>query len=89
MRPICNPGPNELSESTFGYGYQWWIPPEPAGDFLAIGIYNQFIYVDPQHQIVIAQSAAYPDYKRNGAEKSLEAIAVFRAIAAQTNARHC
>ena len=87
--PHLQPGPNERSESTFGYGYQWWIPPEPAGDFLAIGIYNQFIYVDPQHQIVIAQSAAYPDYKRNGAEKSLEAIAVFRAIAAQTNARHC
>lgn len=81
--PHLQPGENVLSDSTFGYGYQWWIPPERADDFLAIGIYNQFIYVNPRHRVVIAQSAAYPDYERDGAEKSHEAIAVFRTIAAQ------
>lgn len=81
--PHLQPGTNDRSDSTFGYGYQWWVPPEPEGDFLAIGIYNQFIYVHPHHRVVIAQSSAYPDYKRDGAEKALEAIAVFRAIAAQ------
>ena len=81
--PHLQPGENELSDSTYGYGYQWWIPPEPEGDFLAIGIYNQYIYVNPRHKVVIAQNAAYPDYNIDGAEKTHEAIAVFRAIAAQ------
>ena len=33
--------------------------------------------------VVSAQSAAYPDYERDGTDKSHEAIAVFRTIAAQ------
>ena len=77
LRPGCRP----TSDSVLGYGFQWWIPPEPEGDFLAIGIYNQFIYVHPGHRVVIAKSSAYPDYNLDGNEKELESIAVFRAIA--------
>lgn len=64
-----------------GYGYQWWVPPG-EGDYLAIGVYNQFVYVHPRHRVVIAKSSAYPDYNRDGTDKELESIAVFRAIAA-------
>ncbi|MCC5974569.1 MAG: serine hydrolase [Rubellimicrobium sp.] len=34
-------GQNPASNRTFGYGYQWWIPKEPQGDFAAIGVWGQ------------------------------------------------
>jgi len=51
-----------LSGRGVGYGYQWWIPmPQEGvfeGDFIAAGIYGQYIYVNPQLGIVIAKNAA-------------------------------
>lgn len=41
-----------------GYGYQWWIPGKPQGDFSGIGIYGQYIYINPQHKVVIAKTSA-------------------------------
>ena len=46
------PGENPASSWTFGYGYKWWIPEDPQGDFLAIGVWGQYIYVDPQRDVV-------------------------------------
>ena len=52
-----------------GYGYQWWVPmPQDGpnkGDFFAVGIYGQYIYVNPRANLVIAKNAvdrefAYP-----------------------------
>jgi CubicO group peptidase (beta-lactamase class C family) len=45
--PHLQPGDNPASHWTFGYGYKWWISEEPQGDFLAIGVWGQYIYVDP------------------------------------------
>jgi CubicO group peptidase (beta-lactamase class C family) len=64
-----------------GYGYQWWIPSKPDGDYLAIGIYGQAIYVNPKHNIVIAKTSAYADYNKDGDFMEEEAIEVFKAIA--------
>ena len=72
---------NPHSSWVLGYGYQWWIPQQPDGDYLAIGIHNQFIYVYPKKKIVIAKSSAYPNYNTDGPDKELETIAVFREIA--------
>jgi CubicO group peptidase (beta-lactamase class C family) len=51
-----------LSDRGVGYGYQWWVPMPQAGpntgDFFAVGIYGQYIYVNPQANIVIAKNAA-------------------------------
>lgn len=79
--PHLQPGDNPDSSSPLGYGYQWWVPEGPEGDFLAIGIYNQFIYIHPGHNVVIAKTSAYADYNVDGGEKELESIALFRAIA--------
>ena len=79
--PHLLPGPNKASTSEFGYGYQWWIPPEADGDFLGIGIYNQYIYVYPRYNFVIAKSSAYPDYDSDGDERTMQSIAAFRTIA--------
>jgi len=75
------PGPNPSSDSVLGYGYQWWIPGGDEDDFLALGIYNQFIYVNPARSVVIAKSSAYPQYNKDGVAKEFETIAMFRAIA--------
>ena len=83
--PHLIPGPNRASTSEFGYGYQWWIPPEPDGDFLGIGIYNQYIYIYPRYRVVIAKSSAYPAYDNDGDERTMQSIAAFRAIAAQVS----
>lgn len=71
------PGENPDSHWTFGYGYQWWIPEEPEGDFVAIGIWGQYIYVHPEHQVVISKTSA--DY--NFDERDHESIAFFRELA--------
>ncbi len=80
--PHLLPGKRDSSDWVLGYGYQWWIPENPEGDFLAIGIYNQFIYVNPKYDVVIAKTSAYADYDLDGEAKELETIAFFRAIAA-------
>ena len=49
----------------FGYGYQWWVIND--NEYLAIGIYGQFIYVNREYKIVIAKNSAtsnYGDYER-------------------------
>ncbi|MFC4349015.1 serine hydrolase domain-containing protein [Kordiimonas lipolytica] len=79
-----NPG----SETPFGYGYQWWIPTNPHGDFFAAGIYHQFIYVDPTTGIVIAKTSANKGFNdpANKAQKDM-IVTAFQAISADLAAR--
>ncbi len=79
--PHLAPGRRDSSSWVLGYGYQWWIPENPDGDFLAIGIYGQAIYVYPKYGIVIAKSSAYPDYNTDGEDMEIESIEMFRSIA--------
>lgn len=87
--PHLLPGNHSLSDTDWGYGYQWWLPgindaTEPYdndGDFMAVGIYNQFIYVNPRRSIVIARNSAYAHYDLHMRESEKEALACFRAIA--------
>jgi len=78
-------------EYPMGYGYQWWLPVPYAADtqepeFAAIGVYNQFIYIDPARELVIVKLSANPSYGITDDESSyreFETIAYFRAIGAQ------
>ncbi|MCC5868189.1 MAG: serine hydrolase [Gammaproteobacteria bacterium] len=74
--PHLQPGQNPASSWTFGYGYKWWIPEHPQGDFTAIGVWGQYIYIDPAREAVIVKTSADPDFDNN----DHESIAVFRAI---------
>ena len=79
--PHLMPGKdNPNSGWPMGYGYQWWIPENPEGDFTAIGIYGQFIYVHPKYNVVIAKTSAYVDYNNTGDEMEFESMEAFRAI---------
>src|SRR6056297_581267 len=79
--PHLMSGKNPLSSWVLGYGYQWWIPQNPDGDFLAIGVYGQSIYIYPRYNIVIAKTSAYADYNEDGDAMEIESIEVFRSIA--------
>jgi CubicO group peptidase (beta-lactamase class C family) len=66
-----------------GYAYQFWIPRSEEGEYMAIGVYGQFIYVNPTRQVVIAKNSAYVNYNVDGERMEYQALAAFRAIAQQ------
>lgn len=72
------PGANQDVYNTIGYGYQWWVPDGSAGEFMAIGVYGQFIYVNPEKHIIIVKTNADPDFMSEGYE--LKHVEFFRAI---------
>ena len=78
--PHLQPGDNPASSWSFGYGYKWWIPEEPQGDFLAIGVWGQYIYVDPAREVVIVKTSADPDFDVHDHETVAALRAVARAV---------
>ncbi|KAL1412396.1 hypothetical protein Q8F55_000141 [Vanrija albida] len=67
-----------------GYGYQWWIPAGDEGEFSGIGVYNQFVYVNPVRGVTIVKSSANPRYGLSETEadnKEMENLQLLRAIA--------
>jgi len=84
------PGGPIVGDHAFGlgYGYQWWLPDGNQGEFSAIGVYNQYIYVDPARDTVIVKLSANPAYgttTRESDNKDLENIAVLQAISQHTD----
>lgn len=82
VEPHLVPGPRPNSTSFWGYGYQWWIP-DTTGCFMAVGAGNQFIYVNPRLDLIIAKSTANRAYGAQvdeTAEVEREHVAVFKAI---------
>ena len=59
--PQLMPGRRASSSEIWGYGYHWWIP-DLRGDCVAVGVFNQFIYVNPRERLVIAKSSANHAY---------------------------
>ena len=74
--PHLQPGHHAGSSWTFGYGYHWWVPEVPRDDFLAIGIWGQYVYVDRANRVVIVKMSADPGFDT----RDHETVAVFRAI---------
>ncbi|MBE8190668.1 MAG: serine hydrolase [Alphaproteobacteria bacterium] len=74
---------NPFSNFELGYGYQWWVPEGDRGEFLAIGAYNQYIYVAPRDNIVIVKLSANSTFGTTSDESGkldMETIELFRAI---------
>ncbi|WOO81912.1 6-aminohexanoate-dimer hydrolase [Vanrija pseudolonga] len=69
-----------------GYGYQWWVPAGDEGEFCGIGVYNQFVYVNPARGVTVVKSSANPRYGLSETEednKDMENLQFIREIAAQ------
>lgn len=62
------------------YGYQWWIPKDGRdGEFLARGVYGQYVYIDKQSGVVIAVNGADKQFRDDGAFD--DSMQMFRRIA--------
>jgi len=75
----------------WGYGYQWWIPPNSSQngrDFIARGVYGQYLYINPMTRTVIVRTAGNRNFRKKGSDGSSaheNYVALFRAIAENKN----
>ncbi|WP_430332936.1 serine hydrolase domain-containing protein [Rhodococcus sp. ACT016] len=76
IRRLSTPAAHAVSG--WGYSAQWWHPTGGNGrDLSAIGVYGQYIYVDPASRTVVVKLSDH------GTEQDeIDTIDVFRAIAA-------
>jgi len=75
-----------VSDRGVGYGYQWWVPMPADQDYFAVGIYGQYIYIDPKTKIVIAKNAADREFMfadEVGTHSMNKNIELMRSLAAQ------
>ncbi|MEZ5044811.1 MAG: serine hydrolase [Saprospiraceae bacterium] len=80
--PHLMPGKdNPNSSNEYGYGFQWWVPEKPMGDFFAAGIYNQYIYVYPPKNLVIVKLSANHHFRIPGDESKNQHIDFLQSIA--------
>jgi CubicO group peptidase (beta-lactamase class C family) len=65
-----------------GYGYQWWIPQGGnAGEFMARGVYGQYIYIDRAARVVIATNSADRSFRDAGvSEQNIETFRLIRTV---------
>lgn len=62
------------------YGYFWWIPSDARdGEFLAYGVYGQYIYFDTARGVVIVRTAADRQFREPGIHRGN--VEMFRRIA--------
>jgi len=73
-------------DQKLGYGFQWWLAPDPMeGEFFALGIYGQYIYVNRPLNVVIALNSADLNFKADEGRVTQQNLAVLRAIATATS----
>ena len=67
------------------YGYMWWIPPqnEPihVGAFEAVGIFGQYMYINPKEQLAIVVLSARPKPVDKARDELADDAAFFAAVA--------
>jgi len=74
----------KTAPGAIGYGYQWWIPAgSEDGQFMARGIYGQYIYIDRIKNIVISMHSADRAFRAPGVHAQNEDM--FRQIAEGLN----
>ena len=78
--PHLMPGKRDTADLDLGYGYQWWLPIEADQEFLALGIYDQYIYVNKKANVVIVKNSANINFTDNNLESANISVEFFRAI---------
>ncbi|MFT6045852.1 MAG: CubicO group peptidase (beta-lactamase class C family) [Arenicella sp.] len=74
------PGKRDTADTNLGYGYQWWLPENADQEFMALGIYDQFVYIDKKSNIVIVKNSANIDFTDNDYESTDQSVAFFRSV---------
>lgn len=68
------------AQGKIGYGYQWWIPRGAhEGEFLARGVYGQYIYFNQPRGVLIVSTGADRHFRDTGVND--QNIEMFRKIA--------
>lgn len=63
----------------YDYGYQWWIPKDASPrEYLARGIYGQYIYINEPENVVIVMNSADRQFRAPGMDPSN--VEMFRLI---------
>ena len=77
------PESTNSSEPGIGYGYQWWVLDGDEGEFLAMGVFNQYIYVNPTTNTVIVKNSSNKNYydSENPHSSTNTHIELFRKLA--------
>jgi CubicO group peptidase (beta-lactamase class C family) len=81
--PHLMAGNNPNSDYPMGYGLQWWVPEGTEGEFSAIGVYNQFIFVNPTRDTVsvkLSANNAYATDEEIAGDSELATFSFFRAM---------
>jgi CubicO group peptidase (beta-lactamase class C family) len=62
------------------YGYLWWL--EGSGSYAASGTFGQYIYIVPEHRIVVAIHSLWPvaHYPEQPAHRRAFLQALIRAV---------
>lgn len=68
--------PHEIGGSLVDYGYMLW--PVSGRSFTAAGIFGQFVFVDPDRDLVVAMWSAQP---KPGGKEGVDEFALLRALA--------
>jgi CubicO group peptidase (beta-lactamase class C family) len=70
----------------FGYQYHWWVMPDGlvvpngSGAYEAEGTQGQFLHIDPQHELVVAMTSAWPGPTGWDIERAMTFHATVRSI---------
>lgn len=79
--PPPDPKRAAMVDGVLGYGYQWWLPPNATdGEYFAIGIYGQYIYINTEHQVAVTINSADRDFKEGDGQITLNNLQLFRQI---------
>jgi CubicO group peptidase (beta-lactamase class C family) len=84
IKSVENTAPKTSGTDRFGYGYQWWLPENAKGEFFAVGVYGQYIYVNRPLGTVVVKTSAHRAFMNDGQGGALiaeETIEMFRAFA--------
>ena len=65
-----------------GYGYQFWIPPGSKGEFMALGAFGQWLWIDIERGVAVAQFSgqAMGDYEVEDHEPHAAMRAIVEAV---------
>lgn len=77
------PESENSSSPGIGYGYQWWVLDGDEGEFLAMGVFNQHIYINPTTNTVIVKNSANKNYydSDNPYASTMTHIELYRKLA--------
>ena len=85
---ILLPGRNPNQDLPWGFGKHWWMLGSDDHDFLAAGIYGQYIYVNPMKNVVIVKNSANRNHgldKVQDSKTGVTTVSLFRTLAAATS----